>query len=62
MSGTRNDAPYGPSPTGHLIYTREGSMSATITHGARKPLSVTDRSSPCRFASPSRWSMSLAFW
>jgi hypothetical protein len=42
-SGVRNDAPYGPGPTGLLIYTREGRMSATISHAERRPLSVIDR-------------------
>ncbi len=40
--GERNDAPFGPSPTGFLTYTREGRMSAMISYGGRKPLSVSD--------------------
>lgn len=40
--GERNDAPFGASPTGFLTYTREGRMSAMISHGGRKPLSVGD--------------------
>jgi Lipocalin-like domain len=42
--GERNDAPFGTSPTGFLTYTREGRMSAMISHGGRKPLSVGDSS------------------
>ena len=42
--GERNDAPFGPSPTGFLTYTREGRMSAMISYGGRKPLSVSDGS------------------
>jgi len=40
--GQRNDAPFGSSPTGFLTYTREGRMSAMISYGGRKPLSVGD--------------------
>jgi Lipocalin-like domain len=40
--GERNDAPFGPTPTGFLTYTREGRMSAMISHDGRKPLSVSD--------------------
>ena len=40
--GQRNDAPFGSSPTGFLTYTREGRMSAMISYGGRKPLSVSD--------------------
>ena len=40
--GERNDAPFGPNPTGFLTYTREGRMSAMISYGGRKPLSVSD--------------------
>jgi hypothetical protein len=43
-SGDRNDAPFGPSPTGFLTYTREGKMSAMISYSGRKPLSVSDLS------------------
>ncbi len=39
--------PFGINPTGLLIYTAEGRMSAIISHGGRKPLSIADRvSSP----------------
>ena len=40
--GERNDAPFGPCPAGFLTYTREGRMSAMISYGGRKPLSVSD--------------------
>jgi len=40
--GERDDAPFGASPTGFLTYTREGRMSAMISYGGRKPLSVSD--------------------
>lgn len=42
-SGDRNNTPYGPNPTGVLIYTREGKMAAMISHSGRKALSVADR-------------------
>jgi len=39
--------PFGINPAGLLIYTAEGRMSAIISHGGRKPLSIADRvSSP----------------
>lgn len=41
--GTRNDAPYGRSPSGLLIYTADGRVSVIITDGDRQPLSVDDR-------------------
>jgi hypothetical protein len=40
--GERNDAPFGPNPTGFLTYTPEGRMSAMISYSGRKPLSVGD--------------------
>ena len=40
--GERNDTPFGTSPTGFLTYTREGRMSAMMSYGGRKPLSVSD--------------------
>lgn len=43
-SGERNDAPFGPSPTGFLTYTPDGRMSAMISYSGRKPLSVSDLS------------------
>ncbi|MDQ3665224.1 MAG: SgcJ/EcaC family oxidoreductase [Acidobacteriota bacterium] len=42
-SGGRNNAPFGSSPTGFLTYTREGRMTAILSHGGRKPLSGSDR-------------------
>jgi hypothetical protein len=43
-SGERNDAPFGPKPTGFLTYTLEGRMSGMISYSGRKPLSVSDLS------------------
>lgn len=46
-AGAKLPAPFGANPTGLLIYTAEGRMSAIISHGERKPLSIADRiSSP----------------
>jgi hypothetical protein len=42
--GERNDAPFGPNPTGFLTYTLEGRMSGMISYSGRKPLSVSDLS------------------
>lgn len=42
--GERNDAPFGPSPTGFLTYTLEGRMSAMISYSGRKPLSASNLS------------------
>ncbi len=39
-SGEQNEPPYGPNPAGFLIYTVEGRVSAMISYGGRKPLSV----------------------
>lgn len=36
----RDETPFGPSPSGLLIYTREGTMSASISYGNRKALSA----------------------
>jgi len=38
-SGKRNEAPYGPSPTGLLTYT-DGRVTALISYDGRKSLSV----------------------
>lgn len=38
--GERNDAPYGPNPTGFLIYGEDGRVTTLISYGGRKPLSV----------------------
>lgn len=40
--GERNDAPFGPSPTGFLTYTAEGRMMAIVSYGGRQNLSVSD--------------------
>jgi len=37
-SGERGDGPFGPSPTGILIYTREGRMAVMVSYSGRKPL------------------------
>jgi Lipocalin-like domain len=37
-SGERGDGPFGPSPTGILIYTREGQMAVMVSYSGRKPL------------------------
>jgi Lipocalin-like domain len=37
-SGERSDSPFGPSPTGILMYTREGRMAVMISYSGRKPL------------------------
>ena len=42
--GERNEAPFGPSPTGLLTYTLEGRMSALISYSGRKPLSASNLS------------------
>ncbi len=42
-TGERDDIPYGAHPTGFLTYTAEGRMSAIISYGERKPLSLADR-------------------
>ena len=39
-SGERSDGPFGSSPTGILIYTREGRMAGMISNSGRKPLSA----------------------
>lgn len=42
-NGSRNEAPFGPSPTGALTYTPEGRMILIISYSGRKPLSGADR-------------------
>jgi hypothetical protein len=42
--GERDDTPFGLSPTGFLMYTQEGRMSAMVSYSGRKPLSVIDLS------------------
>jgi hypothetical protein len=39
-AGERDDTPYGPNPMGFLTYTEDGRVSAMISHGGRKPLSI----------------------
>lgn len=39
-AGERDETPYGPSPEGFLTYSEDGRVSALISHGGRKPLSV----------------------
>ena len=36
--GNRDDTPYGTNPTGFLTYTPDGSVTALIGYGGRKPL------------------------
>jgi lipocalin-like protein len=38
--GERNETPYGPNPAGFLTYTGDGRVSALISYGGRKPISV----------------------
>jgi hypothetical protein len=39
-AGERCETPYGPSPVGFLTYTADGRVSAMISYGGRKSLSV----------------------
>jgi hypothetical protein len=39
-TGERDDTPYGPNPVGFLTYTEDGRVSAMISHGGRKPLTI----------------------
>ncbi len=39
-SGAQNETPYGQRPTGFLTYTADGRVTALISHGNRKPLTV----------------------
>jgi hypothetical protein len=39
-AGERNETPYGPNPAGFLTYTADGRVTALISYGGRKPLSV----------------------
>jgi hypothetical protein len=39
-SGVRNENPYGPDPTGFLTYTADGRVTAMISYGGRKSLSI----------------------
>jgi hypothetical protein len=37
--GDRDNAPYGPNPSGFLSYNADGRVSALVSYGGRKPLS-----------------------
>jgi hypothetical protein len=39
-SGEQNEPPYGINPVGFLTYTEDGRVTAMISHGGRKPLSI----------------------
>ena len=39
-TGERSETPYGSSPAGFLAYTSDGRVTALISYGGRKPLSV----------------------
>jgi hypothetical protein len=39
-TGERSETPYGPSPVGFLTYTEDGRVTALISYGGRKSLSV----------------------
>jgi Lipocalin-like domain len=39
-TGERSETPYGPSPVGFLTYSGEGRVTALISYGGRKSLSV----------------------
>jgi hypothetical protein len=39
-TGERSETPYGPSPVGFLTYTGDGRVTALISYGGRKPLSI----------------------
>jgi hypothetical protein len=39
-TGERSETPYGPNPSGFLSYTSDGRVTALISYGGRKPLSV----------------------
>ena len=39
-AGERSESPYGPSPAGFLTYTADGRVTALISYGGRKILSV----------------------
>ncbi len=41
--GEIDNNPYGSAPTGFLTYTADRRVTAIITHGGRKPLSIPDR-------------------
>jgi hypothetical protein len=39
-TGERSETPYGPNPVGFLTYTADGRVTALISYGGRKSLSV----------------------
>ena len=39
----KDDAPFGPTPSGIITYTGDGRMMAIISHSGRKPLASGDR-------------------
>jgi hypothetical protein len=39
-TGERSETPYGPGPVGFLTYTEDGRVTALISYGGRKSLSV----------------------
>jgi lipocalin-like protein len=39
-TGERSETPYGPSPGGFLTYTEDGRVTALISYGGRKSLSI----------------------
>jgi Lipocalin-like domain len=42
VGDTKDSSPFGRSPSGLLIYTRDGTMAALISYDKRKPFSVAD--------------------
>jgi lipocalin-like protein len=42
-TGERSESPYGPNPEGFLTYTADSRVTALISYGGRKPLSVGAR-------------------
>jgi hypothetical protein len=42
-TGERNETPYGLDPTGFLTYSADGRVTALISYGGRKPLSLGSR-------------------
>jgi hypothetical protein len=42
-TGERDEAPYGTGPSGFLTYTADGRVTALISYGGRKPLSMAPK-------------------
>lgn len=40
-TGERNETPYGPEPSGILVYSADGRVTSLISYGGRKPLPVS---------------------